>query len=216
MASSSTSRCAFHSHSLGWEFLNLSEEENSQNLVQSAAMEMKSKARRQIRTLELISSNEDPEMWNHPQLDLYSLSELAANRKVEKLPEQRAKLYLIPSTFGEEFEPGFEPVPTSATELPELHAWTMKFAVSVVEIWAGRRQPAQLISKCHRQIYMNLLKQVGSQKEIGRIRSIHQCQPLDGICESTITVRFGDRLRAMVIRFEGVDQRWLCTELRLI
>ena len=216
MASSSTSRYAFHSHSLGWEFLNLSEEENSQNLVQSAAMEMKSKARRQIRTLELISSNEDPEMWNHPQLDLYSLSELAANRKVEKLPEQRAKLYLIPSTFGEEFEPGFEPVPTSATELPELHAWTMKFAVSVVEIWAGRRQPAQLISKCHRQIYMNLLKQVGSQKEIGRIRSIHQCQPLDGICESTITVRFGDRLRAMVIRFEGVDQRWLCTELRLI
>jgi hypothetical protein len=164
-------------------------------------MEMKSMTRSQSRILELISSNEDPEMWNHPQLDLYSLSELAANRKVEKLPEQRAKLYLIPSTFGEEFEPGFEPVPTSATDLPELHAWTMKFAVSVVEIWAGRRQPAQLISKCHRQIYMKLLKQVGS---------------LDGICESTVTVRFGDRLRAMVIRFEGVDQRWLCTELRLI
>ena len=192
------------------------EEEKSQNLVQSAAMEIKSKIHSQFRTLELISSNEDPEMWNHPQLDLYSLSEVAANRKVEKLPEQRAKLYLIATTFGEEFEPGFEPVPTSATELPELHAWTMKFAVSVVEIWAGRRQPAQLISKCHRQIYMKLLKQVGSQKEIGRIRSIHQCQPLDGICESTITVRFGDRLRAMVIRFEGVDQRWLCTELRLI
>jgi hypothetical protein len=63
---------------------------------------------------------------------------------------------------------------------------------------------------------MKLLKEVGSQKEIGRIRSIHQCEPLDGICESTITVRFGERLRAMVIRFEGVDQRWLCTELRLI
>ena len=179
-------------------------------------MELQTRTHTQIRTLELISSNEDPEMWSHPQLDLYSLSELAANRKVEKLPEQRAKLYLIPTTFGEEFEPGFEPVPTSATELPELHAWTMKFAISVVEIWAGRRQPAQLISKCHRQIYMKLLKQVGSQKEIGRIRSIHQCQPLDGICESTITVRFGDRLRAMVIRFEGVDQRWLCTELLLI
>ena len=179
-------------------------------------MNRKFKEHRQIRTLELVSSNEDPEMWKHPQLDLYSLSELAATRKVEQLPEQRAKLYLIPSAFGEEFEPGFEPIPTSATELPDLQAWTMKFAVSVVEIWAGRRQPAQLISKCHRQIYMKLLKEVGSQKEIGRIRSIHQCEPLDGICESTITVRFGERLRAMVIRFEGVDQRWLCTELRLI
>jgi hypothetical protein len=184
--------------------------------VQGAAMDMKIKERTQIRTLDLVSSNEDPSMWSHPQLDLYSLSELAANRKNEKLPEQRAKLYLIPSTFGEEFEPGFEPVPTSASELPELHTWTMKFAISVVEIWAGRRQPAQLISKCHRHVYMHLLKQVGSQKEIGRIRSIHQCEPLDGICESTVTVRFGERLRVMVIRFEGVDQRWLCTELQLI
>jgi len=184
--------------------------------VQGAAMDMKIKERTQIRTLDLVSSNEDPSMWSHPQLDLYSLSELAANRKNEKLPEQRAKLYLIPSTFGEEFEPGFEPVPTSASELPELHTWTMKFAISVIEIWAGRRQPAQLISKCHRHVYMHLLKQVGSQKEIGRIRSIHQCEPLDGICESTVTVRFGERLRVMVIRFEGVDQRWLCTELQLI
>jgi len=169
-----------------------------------------------IHAFELVSSNEDPSMWSHPQLDLYSLAEIASERTVEKLPQQRAKLYLVPTSFGEEYEPGFEPIPTSAADLPELHAWTMKFAVSVIEIWAGRRQPAQLISKCHRNIYMKLLKQVGSQKEIGRIRSIYQCEPLDGICESTVTVRFGDRLRAMVIRFEGVDQRWLCTELRLL
>lgn len=179
-------------------------------------MESKLRVSPQIRRIELVSSNEDPAMWSHPQLDLYSLSEIAAKHEVEKLPEQRAKLYLVPSNFGEEYEPGFEPRPTSAAELPELHTWTMKFAVSVVEIWAGRRQPAQLISKCHRHIYMKLLKQVGSQREIGRIRSIRQCEPLDGICESTVTVRFGDRLRAMVIRFEGVDQRWLCTELRLL
>lgn len=167
-------------------------------------------------TLQLVSSNEDPAMWSHPQLDLYSLSEIAAKRRATPLPPQIAKLYLVPTSFGEEYEPGFEPVPTSAQELPELHTWTMKFAVSVIEIWAGRRQPAQLISRCHRHIYMQLLKQVGSQKEIGRIRSIHQSQPLDGICESTVTVRYGERLRAMVIRFEGLDQRWLCTELKLL
>lgn len=63
---------------------------------------------------------------------------------------------------------------------------------------------------------MQLLKAVGSQKEIGKIRSIHQNEPLDGICESTITVRYGDRLRAVVLRFEGVNGKWLCTELRLI
>ena len=63
---------------------------------------------------------------------------------------------------------------------------------------------------------MELLRNTGSQKEIGRIRNIHQSEPLDGICESTITIRFGNRLRAVVIRFEGVDGRWLCTALRLI
>jgi hypothetical protein len=63
-------------------------------------MDMKFKEHTKIRTLDLVSSSEDPAMWNHPQLDLYSLSELAATRKVEQLPQQRAKLYLIPSTFG--------------------------------------------------------------------------------------------------------------------
>lgn len=159
--------------------------------------------------LRLVSSTEDPALWSHPVLDLFSPEQ-------RPIPAQSAKLYSIPSTFGEELEADEMPMPTSASELPELHAWTMKFAVSVVEIWAGRRQPAQLITWCHRVIYMDLLKKMGSQKEIGRIRTIHQSEPLDGICESTVTVRFGERLRAMVIRFEGQDGRWLCTALTLV
>jgi hypothetical protein len=31
-----------------------------------------------------------------------------------------------------------------------------------------------------------------------------------------LTVRYGDRLRSLVMRFEGIDQKWLCTELFLI
>ena len=108
------------------------------------------------------------------------------------------------------------PIPTSAAELPELHAWPMKFIVSVVEVWAGRRQPAQLIRWCHRVIYMELLQESGSTREIGKIKSIHQSEPLDGICESTALIRYGERLRAVVIRFEGVDGRWLCTALKML
>lgn len=157
-----------------------------------------------------ISSRTDTEpLCDHPQLELFPT-------KITPLPEQKAKLYLVPTTFGEEYEPGFEPIPCSAADLPDLHTWTMKFAVCTLEIWAGRRQPAQLLRWCHRIIFARLVKEVGSQKEVGRIHSIHQSQPHDGICESTITVRFGHRLRAMVIRFEGVDERWLCTALELI
>jgi hypothetical protein len=166
------------------------------------------------RVLHLVSSTEDPSLWTHPVLDLFGKN--ISTEEVDPPTKQRAKLYLVPTTFGEEYEPGFEPTPTSSQDLPELHTWTMKFAVSVLEIWAGRRQPAQLISRCHRHTYTELLKGVGSQREVGRIRTIHQNEPLDGICESTVTVRFGQRLRAMVIRFEGVDEKWLCTELKLL
>ena len=159
--------------------------------------------------LQLISSTEDPALWSHPVLDIFAPPKL--------LPQpQKAKLYLLPSTFGEDIDLDDMPVPTSASALPYLHTWTMKFIVSVLEIWAGRRQPAQLIRSCHRVIYMELLRNTGSQKEIARIRNIHQSEPLDGICESTVTVRYGNRLRAIVIRFEGVDGRWLCTALRLL
>ena len=159
--------------------------------------------------LQLISSTEDPALWSHPVLDLF------APPTQEKF-EQKAKLFLVPSTFGEDLEPDEMPIPTSASELPDIHTWTMKFVVSVIEVWAGRRQPAQLIHWVHRVIYMELLKSSGSQKEIGKIKSIHQSEPLDGICENTVLVRYGDRLRAVVIRFEGVDGRWLCTALQMI
>lgn len=164
---------------------------------------------RQPSMMQLISSTEDPALWSHPVLDLF------APPIIERV-EQKAKLYLVPSTFGEELELDELPTPTSASDLPELHAWTMKFIVSVVEIWAGRRQPAQLIRWCHRVIYMELLKKSGSQKEIGKIKSIHQTEPLDGICESTVIIRYNDRFRAVVIRFEGVDGRWLCTALKML
>ena len=159
--------------------------------------------------LALIPSTEDPSLWTHPVLDLFPLPRI-------EVPAQKAKLYITPSTFGESYDEDDQPQPTSAADLPELHAWTMRFAVAALEIWAGRRQPAQLHSWCHRVIYKDLVKAFGSVKGVGRIRAIHQSEPLDGLCESTITVRYGDRLRAMVIRFEGQDGRWLCTALNLI
>ncbi|MEN9687579.1 MAG: hypothetical protein RL381_591 [Actinomycetota bacterium] len=163
----------------------------------------------QINTLHVTSSTEDPALWNHPILELFA-------PPVQPPITQSAKLYLVPSTFGEDLEIDEMPIPTSASELPELHAWTMKFIVSVVEVWAGRRQPAQLIRWCHRVIYSDLVRKSGSQREIGKIKSIHQSEPLDGICESTVLIRYGHRLRAVVIRFEGVDGQWLCTALQMI
>jgi hypothetical protein len=160
-------------------------------------------------TIVLTSSNTAPELWLHPTLDLYAFPK-------KEIPTQEALLYTTPSTFGEIYDADDLPRPTSAANLPDIQVWVMAFATNFLEILAGRRQPAQLHARCHRVIYGDLLRRTGSIKEIGRIRKIHLSQPLDGICECVITVRFGERLRSLVIRSEGVDGRWLCTALDLI
>ena len=147
--------------------------------------------------------------WQHPLLEIFKPKVVAPNISAPKL-------YLVPSTFGDEFESEFAPQPTSALDLPDLKQWTQRFACNVIEIWAGKRSPQQLARQCHYTIFTELVRKSGSHKEMGHIRKIHIQEPLDGICEATVTVRFEQRLRSMLIRFEGIDQRWLCTALTLL
>lgn len=161
------------------------------------------------KAIRFISSTTPRELWSHPTLDLFPDT-------FEVRKPQEALLYSTPTTFGELFDEDDRPTPTSATELPDINHWVMSFATNLLEIIAGRRTPAQLAARCHRVIFLRLTSLAGTSQEIGRIRKIHQEAPLDGICESVITVRFGDRVRALVIRAEGVDGRWLCTALRLL
>jgi hypothetical protein len=159
-------------------------------------------------TLSPISSSQD-EIPGHPVLDLFRSPALVQE-------PQKAKLYLVPSTYGDEYDPDFAPMPTSASELPDIGCWALKYGVSALEIWAGKRPAAQLARWTDRNLYAKLVAETGSVKEIGRIRKLHVNEPLDGIAESVLTERYGDRLRSLVMRFEGIDQKWLCTELFLI
>ncbi len=49
-----------------------------------------------------------------------------------------------------------------------------------------------------------------------KIRKIYLTQPIEGVIESTVTLRIKDRVRSLILRFEGVDKRWICTELFLL
>ena len=155
-----------------------------------------------------ISSDPD-EDYLHPVLEMFRPAEFL-------IPPQKAKLYLVPSTFGEEYDAEFAPEPTSAADLPDIRKVIAVFIHNIVEIWAGRRPAIQVQSLCHYKVFTELQRKAGRQKEIGRIRKSRITQPLDGICEATVTIRYGDRLRVAAIRFEGQDQRWLCTSLTLI
>lgn len=127
-----------------------------------------------------------------------------------------SKLYLIPTTHGESFDPDFSPMPTSIDELPDGERWSQAYVISAVEILAGRRPVIQISRSTHRFIYNNLVKRAGSLSELPKIMKIHRNQPIEGVIELTATLAFKDRVRALIARFEGVDRRWLCTEFELL
>ena len=161
-------------------------------------------------TIGLSPISSDPhEDWQHLVLEMF--------RPEIPVPiPQKPRLYLVASTFGEEYDEEFAPEPTSAADLPDIHELVFQFIHNVVEIWAGRRSASQVQAMCHHLIYAELQRKAGQQKLVGRIRKIKVTEPLDGIIESTVTIRYADRLRVVAIRFEGLDGRWLCTALTLI
>jgi len=151
---------------------------------------------------------EDTQTWNHPLLALFE-----SDRSEYQAP--KPKLYLVRRTRADEEAERF-PQATSANDLPELTSWIGKFSIAVLEIWAGKRHPQQLLRWCDRGILLDLQRKIGSHSEIGKVRKLYINEPLDGLCEATVTVKLNSRIRSLVMRFEGVDQRWLCTELFLI
>lgn len=162
-----------------------------------------------INSVKLTSSTTPRDLWSHPTLDLFA-------QPSELYQVQPAPLFTRPTTFGESFEDDDYPSPTSASLLPDIRRWTLSLAVSALEVFGGRRNPAQLAMRCHRVTYNELLIAAGMAREIGKIVKVHQDFPFDGIAESALTVKYSTRMRAMVIRAEGIDGRWLCTALELL
>lgn len=159
---------------------------------------------------QLVPISSDPdEDWLHPILEIF-------RPEIVEPVQSKPRLYLVPSAFGEDYDPEFAPEPTSSADLPDINELTRKFIYNIVEIWAGKRSAQQVQMLCHYKVFAELSRKSGTLKEVGRVRKVRVTEPLDGISESTVTVRYGDRLRVVAIRFEGLDQKWLCTALRLI
>jgi hypothetical protein len=132
----------------------------------------------------------------------------------------KAKLYLVPTIdteFGNEWShPKFSSTPSNLTDLPNINEWSESFIITISEIWSGRRGVMQLANNCHRSVINKLIKQGKELDNSCRIRKIYLNQPIEGVIEATVTLRIKERVRSLILRFEGVDKRWVCTELNLL
>jgi hypothetical protein len=132
----------------------------------------------------------------------------------------KAKLYLVPTIdteFGNEWShPKFSSTPSNLTDLPNINEWSESFIITIIEIWSGRRGVMQLANNCHRSVINKLIKQGKELDNSCRIRKIYLNQPIEGVIEAAVTLRIKERVRSLILRFEGVDKRWVCTELNLL
>ena len=177
------------------------------------APEMRNEAEINVKRLEL----SDYELFNHPALELFEPRSFDSNPLSGRSASQSSnKLYLIPTSHGENYEADFAPTPSNLSELPNVTRWTLTYLITALEILAARRPASQVARTTHRYTYNSLIAQVGSLKEVPKIKSIRRSQPIPGVVELSATLIFKERIRALVARFEGVDHKWLCTELSLI
>ncbi|MGH8868893.1 MAG: Rv3235 family protein, partial [Actinomycetes bacterium] len=121
----------------------------------------------------------------------------------------------------DEDDPYFGPQRTPSRALPDPRAWATLISQAVVEVLAGHRPAAQLVRWTSADVYTAIARQSADAhgaRPVGKharavVRSVHVCEPVDGVAEVCAVVAERRHSWALVLRLEGVDHRWRCTVL---
>ncbi|WP_404384112.1 Rv3235 family protein [Knoellia locipacati] len=120
----------------------------------------------------------------------------------------------------------FGPQSTARADLPEPEAWAAQIAQAIVEVMSGLRPAAQVVRWTTPQVYAVVARRgalaarrraSGARASATRalVRSVHVCEPADGVAECSVVVTEGARVRAMAVRLAGQDGRWRVEALQI-
>jgi hypothetical protein len=128
---------------------------------------------------------------------------------------QRPALHLVPALprtdarTGRDITPEFLPAPGPRAS---------QLARAVLEVLAGDR-PARHLAKVTATDVQDQLEDCAgpraSRPWARSLRSVRLSQPGPGVAEVTAVVERGSRCSALAFRMEGLDGRWIVTELAL-
>lgn len=124
-----------------------------------------------------------------------------------------------PSTWLEEDEE--PPARTDPTALPDPRGWSAMIAQALVEVLAGRRPPVQLLRWVDPDIYDRIRRSAPQRAPRGagapvRVRRVRVRTVPDGSVEAVVVVDDGTRCRALALRLDALERRWVCTALEMI
>lgn len=112
-------------------------------------------------------------------------------------------------------------------ERQRLEAWAHRFTQAAVEIAGGDRPVSQLVRWAIPSVYDDLARRAQLMRSAAlrasattrvqhvrpQVESIHTCWVADEIVEVSARVRYGQRSRAVAVRFEQRSDRWQAVAL---
>jgi hypothetical protein len=87
---------------------------------------------------------------------------------------------------------------------------------TIVEVHAGRRPAGQLRPLLGPDLFSRMVRKAYPASTRYTMRSVHTCQPSEGVIEACGRVEAGRRALALVARFEHGGDGWLCTSFDLL
>ncbi len=138
-----------------------------------------------------------------------------------------------PAATGNHDDTFFDRQRTPDSQLPDPTRWTAQLTQAIVEVWHGRRPVHQLARWMNGDVYSAMVADSGlseeavvprnaahafsSKADIGHlVRSVHIGRPSTSVVEASAVVTGANRSRAIALRLEGWDGRWLVTSLAVL
>ncbi|SNC71498.1 hypothetical protein SAMN05445756_1512 [Kytococcus aerolatus] len=126
-----------------------------------------------------------------------------------------------PTALPRGSEVTFDRQPTPTADLPPATPWTAHLCRTLVEVMDGSRSAQQLtrwvtLDILHRLARRSTLaRRHGTATGSTRVRSVRTCHVRDGIVEASAVVVVRGQVRAIALRLEGLDGRWMLTALEI-
>lgn len=124
---------------------------------------------------------------------------------------------------------GADVVPIGQPHRRRLERWAGRYVQAVVEIVACDRPASQLVRWCTPRVYQDLTRRAQLVARAGRylpgqgrpglpqmrpqVEQVRASFVTPEIAEVSARVRYGERYRALAVRFEVMAGRWMCSAL---
>ena len=120
----------------------------------------------------------------------------------------------------------FGPQSTARADLPDPGPWAGQIAQAILEVMSGLRPAPQVLRWTTPPVYAVVARRgalaarrraAGTRSAARRavVRTVHVCEPADGVAECSVVVSEGVRVRAMAVRLAGQDGRWRVEALQI-